>query len=127
MPPPRQSVVSRSIGAVQSSPSSTRTTFGRPGTSRPPAPTPTLRKVIGGSGSQRAARQRSSAMPVGVASSPRSPRPTERAGPSVRTPSVSALISPNGRDAANLAPRGVDDAGTGSSGNSVGGAGRDNP
>src|SRR5699024_4876653 len=48
----------------------TRTTFGRPGVSLVPAPTPSASVVIIGCGPDEAARPRSRATPVGVASSP---------------------------------------------------------
>ena len=63
------------------SPRTTRTTLGQPTVSLPPAPTPSARTVRPGRGSHRSpARARTSAMPVGVASSPTLPGVVTAAG-----------------------------------------------
>ena len=71
--------MSETVGAsVAGAPMTTRTTFARPGASRPPAPIPTAATSIDGIGPHTSVRARRSAIPVGVASSPSPPASTRQ-------------------------------------------------
>ena len=83
-------------GAARSArlPTTTRVTFGRPGVSRLPAPTPTASTVIDGRSSLRSQSVAISAMPVGVVSSPRPPPRTRQPRASSATAGTGTGISP---------------------------------